>query len=103
VAVTRAQALLIVVGDPDVLGLDPLWRSFLNYVHLNGGWTGPPISWDPEEEVVEGRPYDQVARDAALADMNDFTRRMEAMTLGGVAGDGEAAEANADRPWKEDE
>lgn len=26
VAVTRAQAGLIVVGDPDILSLDPLWR-----------------------------------------------------------------------------
>jgi helicase MOV-10 len=86
-----------------VLGLDPLWRAFLNYVHHNGGWTGPAISWNPEEEVVDGREYDRAARDAALADMNDFTRRMEAMTLGGVAGDGEAEEATADRPWKEEE
>ncbi|KAJ7931318.1 hypothetical protein B0H13DRAFT_1858158 [Mycena leptocephala] len=39
VAVTRAQALLIVIGDPDVLSLDPLWRSFLNYIYTNGGWT----------------------------------------------------------------
>jgi helicase MOV-10 len=103
VAVTRAQALLIVVGDPDVLGLDPLWRAFLNYVHQNGGWTGPPISWNPEDDVVDGREYDRAAREAALEDMNDFTRRMEAMTLGSASGDGEAAEATVDRPWKEEE
>jgi helicase MOV-10 len=91
------------VGDPDVLGLDPLWRSFLNYIHRHGGWTGPDISWNPIEEVTEGRAYDRVARDAAVADMNEFTRRMEALTLGGVVGNGEAEEANVDRPWKEDE
>jgi helicase MOV-10 len=104
VAVTRAQALLIVVGDPNVLGLDPLWRSFLNYVHRNGGWTGLcDIPWDSAEEVDDDREYDAVAREAALRDMNEFTRRMEAMTLGGMAEDGEVAEANADRPWREDE
>jgi len=29
VAITRAQALLIVLGDPEVLGKDELWRTFL--------------------------------------------------------------------------
>jgi len=37
VALTRAQALLIVVGNPIVLSLDPLWRQFLNYIHVRGG------------------------------------------------------------------
>jgi helicase MOV-10 len=52
VAITRAQSLLIVVGDPEVLGKDELWRTFLNYARLRGGWTGKMLSWDPEAEVV---------------------------------------------------
>ncbi|KAJ7512385.1 P-loop containing nucleoside triphosphate hydrolase protein [Mycena galericulata] len=102
VAVTRAQALLIVVGDPEVLALDPLWRAFLNYVHTNGGWTGRAISWDPRDEVDEGGGYDQAARDAAQRDMNEFTRRMEALTIAGVeaAEDGDDGDdTNVDRPW----
>jgi hypothetical protein len=51
VAITRAQALLIVVGDPEVLGKDELWRTFLNYACLRGGWTGKMPSWEPEDEV----------------------------------------------------
>ncbi|KAI9462824.1 P-loop containing nucleoside triphosphate hydrolase protein [Lactarius psammicola] len=51
VAITRAQALLIVVGDPEVLGKDELWCTFLNYVCLRGGWTGKAPSWNPEEHV----------------------------------------------------
>ena len=51
VAITRAQALLIVVGDPDVLGKDELWRTFLNYACLHGGGTGKPPSWKTEEKV----------------------------------------------------
>lgn len=57
VAVTRAKALLIVVGDPNILSFDPLWRSFLNYVHTNGGWVGDVPEWDTNAEV----------------DMNEFT------------------------------
>ena len=81
VAVTRAQAMLIIVSDPQVLSLDPLWRSFLNYIYLNGGWTGPDITWDPKVEVDEAGGYDKQASDTAQFDMNEFTRRMEDVTL----------------------
>ncbi|KAJ7154602.1 P-loop containing nucleoside triphosphate hydrolase protein [Mycena filopes] len=104
VAVTRAQALLIVVGDPDVLALDPLWRAFLNYIHLNGGWTGREISWDPRAAVDEAGGYDRVVRDAAQVDMNAFTRRMEEMTIAAAGEDGEREgddDANVDRPWRD--
>ena len=84
VAITRAQAMLIIVGDPEVLSLDPLWRSFLNYVYNNGGWTGPDITWDPKADVDETGGYDKRAREIAQIDMNEFTRRMEAVTLDGV-------------------
>lgn len=51
VAVTRAKALLIVVGNPAVLGLDPLWRRFLNFVYRGGGWTGSSgPTWDPNDD-----------------------------------------------------
>ena len=81
VAVTRAQAMLIIVGDPRVLSLDPLWRGFLNYVYINGGWTGPDITWDPKTEVDEKGGYYKQARDTAQFDMIEFARRMEAVTL----------------------
>ncbi|KIL59259.1 hypothetical protein M378DRAFT_169528 [Amanita muscaria Koide BX008] len=32
VVMTSAQVLLIVVGNPAILSLDPLWRSDLNYL-----------------------------------------------------------------------
>jgi helicase MOV-10 len=95
VAVTRAQALLIIVGDPQVLSLDPLWRSFLNYIYRNGGWVGPNITWDPTVEVDEAGQYDKQVRDNARIDMNEFTRRMEAFTMDGV----DELDANVDRPW----
>ncbi|KXN81885.1 Putative helicase mov-10-B.1 [Leucoagaricus sp. SymC.cos] len=98
VSITRAKALLIVIGDPNVLGLDPLWRSFLNYIYTNDGWKGPEIPWDPSEPVNEAGGYDASARNSANLDMNEFTRRMESMTIGGVEDD---PDAGVDKPWRE--
>ncbi|KAF5322682.1 hypothetical protein D9619_001136 [Psilocybe cf. subviscida] len=100
VAVTRAQALLIIVGDPQVLSLDPLWRSFLNYIYLNGGWNGPDITWDPDVPVSESERYDKAIRKTAQEDMNDFARQMEEMTLKEV-NDADDIDANVDKPWRD--
>ncbi|EAU82902.2 RNA helicase [Coprinopsis cinerea okayama7 len=121
VAVTRAQALLIVVGNPQVLGLDPLWRSFLNYVYLNDGWTGSiDIPWDPsddsddDDDGDDGHPTlrghastkkggysaERVRREAEM-DMNAFTRRMEELALGNAEDGGLEDDANVDRPWRD--
>ncbi|XP_029419843.1 helicase MOV-10 isoform X4 [Nannospalax galili] len=43
VAVTRAKALLIVVGNPLLLGHDPDWKTFLEFCKENGGYTGCPF------------------------------------------------------------
>lgn len=106
VAVTRAKALLIVIGDPNVLSLDPLWRSFLNYVHLNGGWAGPGPTWDTTETVDESGEYDQHIRAAAMTDMNLLARRIEGVVTENVqtsmaSGDEDDDDANVDRPWRE--
>ncbi|ESK92581.1 rna helicase [Moniliophthora roreri MCA 2997] len=77
VAVTRAKALLMIVGDPSVLGLDPLWRKFLNYVHENKGWRGVDIPWDPTETIDEAGGYDRAIRDLAQAEMGEFMQAME--------------------------
>ena len=103
---TRAQALLIVIGNPQVLGLDPLWRAFLNYIYDNDGWTGSmDIPWDPEEDLENGTRYDARTRRQAELDMNEFTRRMESLTLGNAEEIDVALEedANVDRPWRDAE
>ncbi|KAH9943568.1 P-loop containing nucleoside triphosphate hydrolase protein [Amylocystis lapponica] len=103
VAVTRAQALLIVVGDPSVLSLDPLWRSFLNYVHVRGGWRGDAPTWDTSAEVDHAAHYDHQRQDAEMANMDDFARRMELLTLEGLISNAvqDDEDANVDRPWRE--
>ncbi|NWR45091.1 SDE3 helicase, partial [Regulus satrapa] len=42
VAITRAKALLIVVGNPVVLSKDRYWHRFLRYCKEEGGYTGYP-------------------------------------------------------------
>ena len=71
VAITRAEALLIVVGDPEVLGKDELWRTFLNYIKSRGGWKGKEQSWNAEEEVnVPG--YEIVPRKGGVVYGGEF-------------------------------
>ncbi|KAM5541794.1 hypothetical protein V8D89_004523, partial [Ganoderma adspersum] len=70
VAMTRAKALLVVVGDAAILSVDPLWRAFMNYVHTNNGWRGDAPTWDVNAAVVEGADYADELREAIAADMN---------------------------------
>jgi helicase MOV-10 len=83
---TRARALLIVVGDPTVLSLDPLWRSWLNFVYLRGGWTGatPGPTWDARAEVREGGAYDRELQELGLQEMRELTTRIRASNTVGT-------------------
>ncbi|KAG8696421.1 hypothetical protein FRC09_008520, partial [Ceratobasidium sp. 395] len=47
VTLTRAQALLIVIGNASTLELDPAWYFFLHYVHASGGWRGDESGYAP--------------------------------------------------------
>ncbi|KAM6981807.1 putative helicase mov-10-B.2 [Tautogolabrus adspersus] len=51
VAVTRAKALLIVVGNPRVLNTDPTWARFIQYCQDEEGYTGF-VHAEEEEDVV---------------------------------------------------
>lgn len=46
VALTRARALLIILGNPHLLVRDPSWRSVLNYCIERGGYTGCDLPID---------------------------------------------------------
>ncbi|CUA74319.1 hypothetical protein RSOLAG22IIIB_11143 [Rhizoctonia solani] len=71
VAITRAQSLLVVIGDPHVLGLDGLWRRFLYFVYRSGGWKGAPFPWDPEADPDD----DPEIFDEAEQDLRELLRR----------------------------
>lgn len=105
---TRAQALLIVIGDPNVLSLDPLWRSFLNYLYNQGGWTGhPKPSWDTNNPNLDSTELLRTRRAEASAEEQELMTRITE-TIDGVV----SAEAMDDlgdgyesieRPWWEKE
>ncbi|KAM6980838.1 putative helicase mov-10-B.1 [Aplochiton taeniatus] len=53
VAMTRAKALLIVVGNPVILNKDPTWKKFISYCVEEKGYTGFDFSdAEGEDEVV---------------------------------------------------
>ncbi|KAG8954836.1 hypothetical protein FRC04_010318 [Tulasnella sp. 424] len=110
VAITRAKALLIVVGNPLILGLDPLWRKFLNYVYRNGGWKGLQPNWDPSQDPPDGPGSGggQIMRNKGLTEMDSMAEQLihhvsaavEGDTDSGDDYDEERREANEDRgPW----
>ncbi|KAI5120593.1 hypothetical protein M0805_008071 [Coniferiporia weirii] len=110
VAITRAQALLVVIGDPIVLSLDPLWKSFINYVHNAGGCKGKRIDWDPTEEVDRTGRHDsaRIRRGLAMSELEELIERTKGEILGQTENlrdhdEEDVLEGNADRPWREDE
>ncbi|EJD43380.1 P-loop containing nucleoside triphosphate hydrolase protein [Auricularia subglabra TFB-10046 SS5] len=107
VAITRAQALLVIVGDASVLSLDPLWRAFMNYVYDAGGWKGRKPDWDTEEEVIEIRPgYDRAIRELAISDMDALVERTKEVVLDRTRADDDAEQewdGAVDKEWKEAE
>ncbi|NXI28627.1 SDE3 helicase, partial [Sterrhoptilus dennistouni] len=59
VAITRAKALLIVVGNPTVLSKDQHWHRFLRYCKEEGGYTGYPYE---DESTAEDRITNELHR-----------------------------------------
>ncbi|NWH92946.1 SDE3 helicase, partial [Aegithalos caudatus] len=63
VAITRAKALLIVVGNPVVLSKDPHWHRFLRYCKEEGGYTGYPYE-------VESTAEDRITANLQMLQLN---------------------------------
>ncbi|KAJ6600012.1 RNA helicase [Mycena vulgaris] len=82
VAITRAQALLVVIGNPNILALDPLWRAFLNYIYIRGGWRGQGITWNPDEPVAPGPGgYDLEMKKRAEGEAEEMMQRLKSLII----------------------
>lgn len=52
------MALLVVIGNPDILQCDPNWRAFLEYCTENASFVGEPANgtvpadFDPSQESI---------------------------------------------------
>lgn len=74
--------MLVVVGNPDILSLDPTWRAFLRYIHSRGGWKGKKFVWDPAEgEEGQEDSYEAKLRSAMMDQAADAITRLKAMIL----------------------
>jgi len=109
VAITRAKALLIVIGDPRVLSLDPLWRGFLNYIYNLRAWRGKPIpDWDTTAST-EDTEYDVQKRRQAQVDHEGLIARIAGAVEGEHRVDDLENETHqedavvVERPWREAE
>jgi len=123
VALTRAQALLVVVGNPRVLGLDPLWRRFLTYIHRNNGWRGLQPNWDTSDDGDDGPDGSGLVASVpgedrrGLTEMDMLTQRIRELVVTDVEAkpvdDDEVDEEDYDAarqhgiedtgPWREEE
>ena len=104
VAVTRAQALLIVVGDTAILSVDPIWRGFMNHVYLHGGWRGDAPTWDVNAPVRTDGDYADELQEALAADMSAVMARLNIGGHSDVDGGGGLdleGDANVDTPFQE--
>jgi helicase MOV-10 len=100
--------LLIIIGNPLVLSLDPLWRSFLEYIYNSGGWRGRPLrpDWDTiagvdgEELINSRRAALQSEQEALMRRVTEVVEhKAEADSIEDFdVGDGYQ---EVERPWKE--
>lgn len=67
VALTRAKALLIVIGNPETLQQDPNWFEFIRYCYDNGAIRGVKFELDEKRHMVKELP----AKDAYMTLIQD--------------------------------
>jgi len=73
VAITRPQALLIVVGNPFVLGADVHWQALLKYAVDNGAYVGCEL---PDRNELESS-LEAARRENNLLDEATEARRLD--------------------------
>jgi helicase MOV-10 len=65
------------------------------------GLDSPLRGTDPPSPVKPEGGYDHAIREEARLDMNDFSRRKEALTIAEMEEESEVLGAQVDRPWRD--
>eukprot|EP00965_Chrysotila_dentata_P121503 4016914-Pleurochrysis_carterae.AAC.1 len=87
VAITRACALLIIVGNPAVLQLDPNWGALLKLCVSKNAYRGAPLPLDDESDagvpemavsqLAPGGPGQLGLTEAGQLDLNEPTHAIQ--------------------------
>ena len=85
---------LIIVGNPMILSLDPLWRALINYIHVNGGYKGPRLDWDTRAPVnfVDEGIYARSRTQQAASRMDNLERRIRGVVMASAGNEEEFLE-----------
>lgn len=71
VALTRAENLFIMLGHPEVMWNDPLWRQFLMFCFRNGLWYGRPIKEEQMKMLMMSNNGGMKMTSSLQADRNE--------------------------------
>ncbi|KAH9825185.1 P-loop containing nucleoside triphosphate hydrolase protein [Melampsora americana] len=80
VAITRAQAALVIIGDASVLKLDPLWKQYLSTLSIKGCWKGQPINWDAEDYLYPSSDESGTSEEMSESDTGYTRPRLQPST-----------------------
>lgn len=75
----------------------------MNYIHTEGGWTGPVPDWDTSEGVPESASYDKQRRAKAEQEMTELEDLLKSLVITTSEDRAGGAEAAVDQPWRPDE
>lgn len=98
VAITRAKALLVVVGNPHALAADPHWRALLRFALQHGTYRGVPFSLDEPHPDAADAAADEEEAEAMLSRLaqsalgGGYARRRESV--------GEQLDLSNDLEWR---
>ena len=106
VAITRAKALLVIVGDPNALYEDESWQELLKYSVKNSSYRGCPQPCAPdgvEEDAANPiqAMIEQLSQRSLLG-AGDRSKLFPGMGGGVNMWGGDGGDIDEDMPWKMD-
>ncbi|KXZ53358.1 hypothetical protein GPECTOR_7g1254 [Gonium pectorale] len=93
VAITRAKALLVIVGNAQILATDPHWRRLLRFIRARGAATGQPLPAELGEdgEDEEGGGVEGGAAAGGGGAVGELAAALQRLVLSAPGGGGRSA------------